>query len=273
MKIVYLTGASGFIGKHLTETLSPYFQVIPIPHHLITRAKYKDFHSFVFLSGYGNHYQQKDFEETYTSNMYHLFTTLRKIRDRKFKTFIHISTSSVTLPQQTVYSATKLAGEILVDAFAKEFKLPAFSVRPYSIFGEGEADSRFIPTIIRNHVEGVKSKLDPEPVHDWVYVKDFADAILYLIKSKEKPTAPVSVGYGLGRKNSWVYANIEDIMKKSHAYDTIKGMRSYDNQLWFKQGVDGLDLIGWAPKIGFEEGLKRTVKFYTEKYDQQTSQV
>ena len=50
----------------------------------------------------------------------------------------------------TFYGASKVAQTYLATAYAKEFKKNIKIVRPSSIYGPGEANFRFIPTIINS---------------------------------------------------------------------------------------------------------------------------
>lgn len=262
--LIYITGASGFLGKHLVNALSGTFELVTIPHQLIKSFNLKPFHTFFFLSSYGNHYQQKDLELTYKANVDDLFNTLLKLKGLEFKNFIHLSSSSVTIDTTTAYSATKHAGEILVSQMARELNKRIFSVRPYSLFGEGEAEFRFIPMMVHKLSTGEVPILVPEPVHDWVYVGDFVDALLHLMHQPERVDKPIEVGYGEPKTNLGVFNDICLLLGANPTYKNISSLRAYDNLDWYKKEQDALELTGWRPIYGYKEGLKRTVKYYAE---------
>lgn len=262
--LVYVTGSSGFLGSHLVRILEDKFEVETIPHQSIKDYHYKNFHTFFYLASYGNHYEQKDLELTYKANVDDLFTTLLKMRSLEFNNFIHISTSSVTIHEQTMYSATKEMAEILVKQMAKETKKRIFSVRPYSLFGEGEAEFRFIPTMIKKLNKGEVPILVPEPVHDWVYVEDMVEALIHLMHSSHIYLEPIGVGYCRPRTNLEVFNDIAKLMGKSSHFNEIHGLRTYDTEDWYKKEFDELERGGWKPIYGYQEGLKRTVKYYAK---------
>jgi hypothetical protein len=105
----YLSGANGFIGSRLVYELerSTARDVKVIPHNQLNRYKYQDFETYFYLSGYGNHSHQTDIHQTIQANINQLDHTLMKVSKKSFKNFIHVSTSSVKLKEQTPYSRTK----------------------------------------------------------------------------------------------------------------------------------------------------------------------
>lgn len=260
---IYLTGANGFIGTKLSEALGSY-NVIPVGHNEIKRMRYVDFHTYFYLSAYGNHYTQKDIYQTYKANVHNLFHTLTEIQKVHFKNFIHISTSSVGIGEQTMYSVTKHCAELLVHQMAKETKRRMFSVRPFSIFGEGESEARFIPVMTKKLSAGEAPPLVPSPIHDWIYVQDFIDALLWIMHHPVSIEKPIEVGYGEPRTNLQVFNAIADLLGKEPKYQDMDSLRSYDNDSWFKKVWDVLEESGWKPMFGYKEGLKRTVKYYAK---------
>lgn len=262
--LIYVSGASGFVGKHLVDSLVERYEVIAVPHDALDTFKYTDFHTYFYLASYGNHYQQKDITMTYKANVHRLWTTMLRLRDLQFKNFIHISTSSITIDEQTMYSATKQAGELLVREMAYQYRKRMFSVRPYSLFGEGEADFRFIPMMVHKLMKNEKPLLVTQPTHDWVYVEDFVYALIYLMHQDMPVKEPIGVGYGLPRTNLEVFKDICALLGKEPAYKRIGAMRSYDSPNWYKKEHDMLEETGWAPIYGYKEGLKRTVKYYAQ---------
>lgn len=261
--IVYVTGCTGFIGKHLVEAMTGRFEVICISHDEIETFTYNNFHTFFYLSSYGNHYQQKDLAETYNANVHQLFTTLLKLGTLDFRNFIHISTSSISIDEQTMYSATKHAGELLVSQMAKQLKKRLFSVRPYSIFGEGEAEFRFIPMMVHKLVKGEQPLLVPEPIHDWVYICDFIDALQFLMHKDITPDKPVEIGTGVPRSNLEVFDDICNFLGKSPNYKTLTTLRNYDNPDWYLKEPEPA-LLDWEPSYGYHDGLRRTVNYYAK---------
>lgn len=245
----FVTGSSGFIGKHVIDYLQALgHEVIPVKRQLIhTMIGLDSSEPFVFvhLSAYGNHYNQKDTYELVEANIGDLQRVLRFVKRDNCQKFYNVSTSSIQLPKQTLYSVSKHLGELLVeDCNDSRF----VNIRPYSVYGPGEADHRLIPTVIRALHTGERIKLSPHPKHDWIHVEDFVTAMF---------NGYTEIGTGDSEDNFSVCEILEYISGKTLKYEIVKGIREYDTNHWVcKMGVPHRPLI---------EGLKQTYEFFTQK--------
>jgi nucleoside-diphosphate-sugar epimerase len=164
-----------------------------------------------------------------------------------YDTFYNFSSSSVTLQAETFYSATKKGAEHICDAFRMKYDKNIVNIRPYSVYGEGEAEFRFIPTVIRNLLNDTPMVVDEDATHDWIYIQDFIDALL---------DGNTEIGTGVKTTNKEIVNTLEKISGKKLKYTTSK-LRSYDNEDWYcKQGVKHMSL---------EEGLTKTFEYYAKQ--------
>src|ERR1035437_6380753 len=128
---VLITGASGFLGSHLAKALSGQ-KILTLKHGLFSPEDVTKVAPDVIynLAAYGNMSNQKDEWENVNANIIGLWTLLQVTKDLPYKKFVQISTSSVLLNHQTMYSSTKLGGEALCKAYIDEYKKPIVVVRP-----------------------------------------------------------------------------------------------------------------------------------------------
>ena len=264
-----ITGHSGFIGSHLCQLLITLdYEVVRFERKWFTEKNLeqrlkKIKPDFIFhLSAYGNMFHQDEEEKTINANILDLCYLLHATRNINYKAFVNISTSSVTLPYQTMYSATKLSGEHLCEAFANKYHKPIVSCRPYSIYGPGEADFRFIPTVIRKIIQDEVLELDPKPCHDWVYIDDCVEALLEA--SKKTKQKIINIGTGISYSNLVTVKTIETILGKKAKIEIVKSLRKYDSKNWVCE-KSILQNYEW-PAVSFRVGLEKTVKYYLEKY-------
>ena len=258
MNRVLITGGSGFIGSNLIASLTS-SKIFKLPHKLLLdtdelEKTIKDFNpnEIYHLAAYGNMSNQKDEGETLISNILGTYNLLQATRDIPYKKFVNFSTSSVLLPHQTMYSATKVGAEALCRVFVDEYKKPITTVRPYSIYGEGEAEFRFIPTVIKALIYRDIIDLDTQATHDWVYVKDFISS---LIELKEPTTYNMGTGYSCS--NLEIVNRLERISGKKLSYNEKK-LRSFDNNSWVApQSMVISDL---------DAGLENTYNYYVRKF-------
>jgi len=120
------------------------------------------------------------------------------------------------------------------------------NVRPYSVYGPGDAKHKFIQLVIEYLHTGKYIAINESPAHDWIYIDSFVKAMF---------SGATLIGTGTKTTNLEIVRILEEISGKKLNY--IKGkMRSYDNENWIcKQGV---------PDIGLYEGLKRTYEYYNK---------
>lgn len=242
-----ITGSSGFIGSALRRRLEDSGHVV----HSITRDQLRSvdllaawidenkIDEVFHLSAYGNHFNQTDQKEILRTNILFTLNVFKASGSRKVYSF---STSSVTLPARTLYSISKMAGEWISGLFPN-----VINIRPYSVYGPGEAAHRFIPTVCRCLKTGEQMTLDESATHDWILISDFIDALL---------AGHTTIGTGQHYTNLRVVNILEYISGKKLNY--VPGsLRPYDNADWVAPVS--------VPHISIEEGLFKTYNYYRDR--------
>ena len=116
------------------------------------------------------------------------------------KKFIYLSTGEVYGPNEndtkwvekdrlkclTPYSATKAAGECLVQGYSFAYEIPSVILRIQSVFGERQLSTKFfsqiLTSIISNkliHLNG--SNIKNTTLVNWMHVEEVANALIFLI--------------------------------------------------------------------------------------------
>lgn len=250
----YMTGASGFLGKYLTKKLS---NPVSIPHDQIETIKLKDFDYFYFLSSYGNMSDQTEDNKILKANITDLIDVLLKVNWAKVKSFIFVSTSSVILPVQTMYSRCKKAAEEILLSFAEKHNAPICIVRPFSITGVGEQKNHLIPRLIESCITGIPIDFVGEPRHDFIDVRDVIEGILAL--SRKAARGIYELGWGKSYSNQEVLNIVEKLTKKK-ANIRPGVAKPYDTEDWVSRDFGAKDDYGWVPKIKLKETIKKMVK-------------
>lgn len=234
-------GSGGFIGKHLSNYLSMLeFEVIKASRYSFYQyydGNYlrdlikKQQPDYIFnLSAYGNMYHQRDLEETIRANITNVTSLLGWLKDENFKSFVHTSTSAVMLETQNIYSITKQVSENICGIFKRSYQMPIGIIRPMSVYGPNEWEGRFIPTVFRSCLTGEPMDLEPDAIHDWIYIDDFVkDMVEFATLIDDSPTMQVRVsGTGTMTTNKDVVAIIEKITGKKANIQNEKQMRHLD---------------------------------------------
>ena len=262
-----ITGASGFIARHLIKALiEKKEEVIMLPREYLYKLselerimEYSKPEFLIHLASYGNMSWQQDSDDMMNANVAALYNLLEATKEVAYKGLVNISTSSVTLPKQTMYSLTKRMGEELASYYAQTYNKPIVSVRPYSIYGEGEDDRRFIPTVFRSCLKGEPMVLAPTAVHDWIYIDEIVDRLVWCAeKAGEMGHKAVPLGTGTSTSNQQVVSLIEELTGKKANVTERVSMREFDTDRWVAPGSAGL--------VTLKEGLERCYGYYKERY-------
>lgn len=283
-KVALITGINGFIGKNLEFTLKQKgYQVLAMQRDIlanplhITQSLAQEAPTHIFhLASYGNHSTQTEVDEILTTNYLKTFFLLKAASECGVENFINFSTSSVygtydmpmnestPLNTDTYYGATKVGAEYIVNAYGKQEGMNTVNIRPFSVYGEGEAMHRLIPTIIDSMINNKELTLYPNPVHDWIYIDDFLNGVMLAVDNIDKLKGKaINIGTGVQHTNQKIYDELlavsdteplgVKVKKSDRKYDTKKSW-VVDNTL--------LTSLGWKQEVTLQEGLKNTYEHY-----------
>lgn len=255
----YITGANGFLGSHLLEKLGE--GTVAIPHKYISEVVLEPFDHFYFCSTYGNMAQHDDDDATLKANVTDLVCMIEQASKLKFKSFTYISTSSVKLPVQTMYSRSKKAAEEILLAFMEKYNLPISIIRPFSITGVGEQKEHLIPKLIDSCLNGTSMPLTPFPRHDFVDVDDVVEGILNL--SYNHARGIFELGTGTMHSNQEVMKLVEQATGKKANIHTVGEVRAYDSDWWVSNNFKSRSW-GWLPVKTLEQSIKEMVNDVTK---------
>jgi dTDP-glucose 4,6-dehydratase len=161
------------------------------------------------------------------------------------------------------YSASKMAGELIVRAAHETHGLPYLITRSSNNYGQRQNPRNLVPKIITSMLAG-----QPIPIHgsgqqcrEWIYVEDNITAILKILES-----SPLNETYNIGsgdeRMNNEMVAEIENIMHLPFDTKTVPDRPGHD----YRYAVDcsKIEMLGWKKQYTFDQGLKKCVDWYVE---------
>jgi nucleoside-diphosphate-sugar epimerase len=186
------------------------------------------------------------------ANTYDVVDTIEKVKDLSFKSFIYMSTSSVKLKTQTMYSRSKAAAELILLSYIEKYKLPISVVRPFSITGVGEQKEHLIPTLLRAAKSGEPVPFVPSPAHDFIDIDDIVSGLNTLAAFHARGI--FELGSGVSHTNKEVLDIVEDITGKKVHVTYVPSLRAYDSDRWVSTNfrVRG---FGWAPKKSLQQSI------------------
>jgi UDP-glucose 4-epimerase len=196
------------------------------------------------------------------------FSTSEVFGSYAFRSEEHDSTSLGAVGNaRWTYAVSKLAGEHLTYSYHVEKKLPALSIRPFNVYGPGQVGEGAIHTFIINALQNrdIIVHGDGDQIRSWCYIDDLIDGMLLCL------TKPDAVGHcfniGNPRGTITVHGLALAIIRVTYSKSKIVYMpRGYaDVELRIPSIHKAKSILGYEPKIGLEEGLRRTATWYYAK--------
>ena len=178
-------------------------------------------------------------------------------------------TEDAPIRATTLYAATKLGAEGLVTAYYYSFGLPIVILRPVSIYGPRQYPAWLIPRFIALALADKPLTImgDGLASRDWIHVDDVCRALLSVI---EHPGVEGEVfNLGTGREHT-VRQVAEDILQtfgKPRSQICYVAARPGDLPRQVSRAAKARRVLGWAPTVSFEQGLERTIDWYSRHSD------
>jgi len=233
-----------------------------------------------------------NFVRTNVLGTVNLLNTARKHwKNPEGKLFYHISTDEVygslgdegqftettCYDPRSPYAASKAASDHFVRAYMHTYGLPVVISNCSNNYGPYQFPEKLIPLMINNIIEE-----KPLPVYgrgqnvrDWLYVEDHARAI-DLIMHKGRPGETYNIGGNNERKNIDVVEKLceitDELLGRSPAgisKGLIRFVQDRAGHDW-RYAIDTTKIknqLGWQPEVDFEEGIRKTVRWYLNNRD------
>lgn len=178
-------------------------------------------------------------------------------------------------PTNEWYAIAKIAGIKLCQAYRKQYGRRYVSVMPCSLYGPNDnfdlQSSHVLPALIRKFHEAKVNRADHvvvwgtgTPLREFLHVDDLADGVVFLMNNYDS-AEPINCGAGF------------DVTIKKLA-EKIASITGFEGRLVFDASKpDGtprklldssrMNALGWKPKIGLDQGIERTYRWYLDNQD------
>ncbi len=177
-------------------------------------------------------------------------------------------TEETNLKTSSPYSASKAGADLLVMAYHRTYKIPTTISRCSNNSGPHHFPEKLIPLMIINALSDKKLPVygDGKNVRDWLYVEDHCRAI-DLILQKGRVGEVYNIGGHNERANIDVVKTIlKELGKPEDLIEHVTDRKGHDR----RYAIDPTKIhteLGWEPETKFEDGIKKTVKWYLEHRD------
>lgn len=289
-KKVLVTGASGFLGAHLSQRLCNNGYEV----HAVSRIRRADETSRV-------QWWQSDLEDvaivrdlvatikpavifhlagqvtaapglalvssTFRSllmSTVNLLTAATEVRCRRI-----VLIGSLTEPSQTdlvpssPYAAAKWASSVYGRMFHALYRTPVVITRPFMTYGPGQDMSKLIPYVTLSLLQGEVPKLSSGRWQaDWIYVDDVVDGLLKAAQVHDIEGCTIDLGAGTLVSVSTMVQQLRKFVDSP--VEPLFGALP-DRPLEEVRIADivyAYAKLGWKPRTSLAQGLERTVEWY-----------
>ena len=154
------------------------------------------------------------------------------------------------------YTLSKKISEDVCRFYSKNYGVNVSILRPFNVYGANQKEHFLIPSIIKqiNLAKEINVK-DLKPKRDFVYIKDLVDAIIKTI-DLEKKFVIFNIASGISYSVLEVINAIQKIKKKNLKIKSSEEIRS-DEIMDTKANIKkAKKLLKWTPVWSFEKGIR-----------------
>ena len=169
------------------------------------------------------------------------------------------------------YDCSKSCADLIATMYARTYGLRAAIVRCGNLFGGGDLNySRLIPGVIQATLRGERFVIRSDGlfVRDFLYVEDAAEAYMLLAEKlcADASLAGEAFNFGLEMKPTMleVTRKVLKAMARTDLEPIVQNVASAEIREQYLDAGKARTLLGWSPRHGMDEGLKRTIAWYRE---------
>ncbi|MDO8468862.1 MAG: SDR family NAD(P)-dependent oxidoreductase [Candidatus Peribacter sp.] len=166
---------------------------------------------------------------------------------------------------ESPYTASKIAGEALVESYRRCYGMETVIVRFSNVYGMYDDSQRVVPLFIRQ-----TKKNEPLVVFgkdkslDFTYIDDAVDGLLLILKNFTKANGQ-TINLAFGEAHSIM--ELAELIKKlmgSTSEVTATSSRTGEVTRYTADISKARKILGFDPKVPFVEGVKKSVEWYAE---------
>jgi dTDP-glucose 4,6-dehydratase len=183
-------------------------------------------------------------------------------------------TEETPLDPHSPYSASKAAADLIVKSYFDTYKMPVNITRCSNNYGPYQFPEKLIPLMVTNAINKKPLPVygDGKNVRDWLYVGDHCRAV-DLVLHRGVRGEVYNIGGNNERRNIDIVNMIVDYLNENFDKSISKSLitfvedrKGHDRRYAIDAGKIKKEL-GWYPETAFEEGIKKTIRWYLNNLD------
>lgn len=174
-------------------------------------------------------------------------------------------TEETPLHTSSPYSSSKAAADLLALSYHRTYGLPVTVSRCSNNYGPYQFPEKLIPLMISSALRD-----QPLPVYgqgrnvrDWLYVEDHCKAIDLILRQGRTGEVYNVGGHNEMRNIDIVRLICRELGKPESLITYVEDRKGHD----LRYAVDPEKIrreLGWAPETAFQDGIKRTIRWYLD---------
>jgi nucleoside-diphosphate-sugar epimerase len=274
---ILVTGATGFIGRHLVNALRESGHTVHT-HSLTISDIAVDFSGPESIT-HVFHLAARTFVPDswrYTSSFYNVnvqgTVNVMEFCRRQNASATVLSSYVYGIPQQlpipeahqlsavNPYAHTKILAEQIVRFYEREFGLRISIVRPFNLYGPGQDERFLIPRVVNacvdNKVQSIEIA-DLNPRRDYLHVEDLIRLLILTMEARTSGT--YNAGYGESISVQQLVSLIQQLSGSSKPI-LCSGQPRHNEIPDVVAGIEfARETFGWAPQVTLAAGLGRLI--------------
>lgn len=170
------------------------------------------------------------------------------------------------------YQASKIAAELVAQAYCDTYGLPVVISRSDNVYGGRDMNwHRLIPGTVRSLLNGDAPVLrsDGSLARDYVHIDDMINAYLLLAARAADPCVRGEVFHfatGTSTSALEIVAHLCELAGRPGVKPVIQGRSSGERVDHARSTDRERDLLGWTSRVDIQEGLRSTLDWYREYF-------
>lgn len=202
---------------------------------------------------------------TYGNVRYHQVSTDEVYGDLPLNRPDLFFTEDTPIHTSSPYSSSKAGSDLLVQAYYRTYGLPITISRCSNNYGPYHFPEKLIPLMIANCLNNKPLPVYGEGlnVRDWLYVEDHCKAIDLIVRKGHIGEVYNVGGHNEMRNIDIVKLIIKELGKSEELITYVSDRKGHD----LRYAIDPTKIhneLGWLPETKFEDGIKKTIKWYLE---------
>lgn len=169
------------------------------------------------------------------------------------------------------YSVSKYAGELYCRMFQQAYAWPIVCLRPFNAYGPWQTPDRVVAEIILTALRKGELKMtEGTQTREFNFVADLADGFAKALLAPGVEGQVINLGCGEDVAIRDLAAKILDLMGNP-IEPQLGALPHRPTEIWrmYCDNTKARELLGWKPTVSLEEGLNRTIEWYSAEIDRE----